>query len=509
MKRLLPPTVLLLPFIATAQIGTLDPAFGNGGKAIATVSGSYCSGECVAEQADGKIIVGGATPGFALLVRFNADGSLDSGFGTNGMVLTDVDASNDFISAVAVQSDQRIIAGGVRFNSSADGQAIVMRHLPDGSLDNTFGTSGIRTLTVVGAMDSYVKGLAVQPDGKIVVAGQYYSATGWASFATRLNADGTTDAAFGLVLIDITPGSDDYTTDMALMADGRVILGGTVQSPGIGGMFVARLNPDGTYDTTFDSDGKLVLDVGGSDGDLGNSLRVQSDGKILIGGLTYNNTDGYAVAVTRLLPDGTPDPGFGSNGTTAVATLQVDDWALPSLALQPDGKVLIGVDDNAGSTPRARVIRLLDNGLLDPDFGINGIGTSNATSGNDFEYAVRTHFLADGGIVVAGFADGASNIELAAWKFRSGVNVGLEEGGPLRGVTIAPNPTGDQLNIIVDPVVAYDAFSIRDMAGREVLLNWSSGSTSTTIDISGLPPGQYTVTTVGTAEPTTARFIKQ
>ncbi|MBK8530467.1 MAG: hypothetical protein IPL64_01060 [Flavobacteriales bacterium] len=140
-------SALLFPVAAAvAQAGTLDPTFGTGGKAVANVPGTYCSGQALAQQADGKILVCGQTPGLTLLVRFNADGTLDTGFGTNGLVTTDVDASNDYIGSIAVQPDNKIVVAGNKFDALANGTLIVMRYSADGDLDNSFSSDGIAEL---------------------------------------------------------------------------------------------------------------------------------------------------------------------------------------------------------------------------------------------------------------------------------------------------------------------------------------------------------------------------
>ena len=498
---------VLGPPLTYAQPGTLDPTFGTGGRAIATVPGNYSSGEAIAEQPDGKIVVGGATPGYALLARFHADGSLDTGFGNNGLVLTDVDASNDFISAVAVQADGRIIAGGVRFNAQADGRAIVMRHLPDGDLDASFGTNGIRTIDLTGTTDSYIKGLVLQPDGRIVACGERYTGSEWESFVLRLNSDGTTDSGFGVVQMDISANGDDNATDIARQNDGRIVVCGTAESAVGGGMFIARLNANGTFDNTFGTGGKLVLDIGGGGTDAANSVRVQDDGKIVVCGL-LDTEDGYRIGVVRMLVDGTLDTAFGTNGSVAI-DLGVDDWALPTLALQPDGKILVGADNNTGNPARVKVIRILQDGSLDAAFGTNGTGTSNATSGNDFEYAVRTLFLSDGGIAVAGYVDTPNNVQVAAWKFRSGVNVGIEGYTPDGALLLAPNPVDASFELLEPNIDLRVPLVVRDVTGREVPVELSKHDGRATVGVSHLRSGIYHITLIDPKGPRTARFIKR
>ncbi len=493
---------------AIAQPGTLDPTFGTNGRALAVVTGNYSSGECIAEQTDGKIIVGGATPGYALLARFNTDGSLDTGFGTNGLVLTDVDASNDFIATVSVQPDGKIVAGGVRFNAAADGQAIVIRYTPSGTLDAGFGTNGIRTISFSGTTDSYIKALRRQTDGRIVACGERYTGSEWESFVLRLNSDGTTDNGFGTVQLDISTNGDDNVTDLVLQNNGRIVVCGTVQSATGGGIFVARLNANGSFDNTFGSGGKQVLDIGGGGSDAGYSVRVQDDGRILVSGV-IDTENGYRVGVARMLANGTLDGSFGTNGSVLI-NLGIDDWALPTLAMQPDGKILVGADNNVGDPARVKVIRLLTDGTFDATFGTNGIGTSNATIGDDYEYAVRTLFLSDGGIAVAGFVDTPNNTQVAVWKFRSGVNVGMDEAREEDGLQVVPNPVDASFDLIVPGRIDPDAsFTVLDMKGRVVPAEMVRHDGRTAVDVSHLPSGTYQLTLVDKGGRRSVRFIKR
>lgn len=508
MKAALPFAFLLTPLAAFAQPGTLDPAFGSNGRAVAMVTGNYSSGEAIAEQTDGRIIVGGATPGSALLVRFLSDGTLDAGFGNNGFVLTDVDAGNDFVGSVAVRPDGRIVAGGVRFSSSAVGQAIVMRHLSNGALDNSFGTGGIRTITFTGPGSSFIKGLVLQPDGRIVACGERYTGSAWRSFVLRLGTDGTTDSGFGIVELDVNATGDDNATDIALLDDGRIVVCGSTTGQAGGGMFVVRLNGNGTFDSSFGTDGRKVLDIGGGGSDKGNSVRVQPDGRILVCGV-IDGDSGYRVGVARLMTDGTLDPSFATSGA-AQFDLGVDGQATPSLALQPDGRILLSVADNTASAPRVKAVRLSGDGMPDPTFGTNGIGTSDATSGNNEEAAVRTLFLSDGGIAVVGFVDTPNNIQVAVWKFRSGWSMGIA--GPLSkgSVSAAPNPALDFVVLTsTAPLDIRGKVMLHDAAGTALEADVIRSAQGLRMDTRRLAPGAYTLSFTTAEGVATARFIKQ
>lgn len=493
---------------ALAQPGTLDPAFGVNGKAHVAIAGSYCDAHAIAEQADGKLVLAGATPGFTMLARLQPDGSVDSGFGTNGVVLTDLDESNDFLNCVAVEPSGRIVSGGVRFNNASDGVAVVMRHLSNGAPDNSFGTNGVVSLVITGSLDSYVRGLALQPDGKTVLLGERWNGTNWSVFVARLNSNGALDGPFGVNYLNIQGTGNEYGGDIRLQPDGKVVVCGWAESTSGGGLYAARLNANGGFDSAFGTGGKVFYDLGGLDEDVARSLRVQPDGKIVLGGITYTSS-GWGALVARLLPNGALDTGFGTGGYTLIA-IAVDSWASPAVDLQPDGKIVLGVDNTGASVTRVKVARLLPDGALDTAFGTNGIGTSTATTGNDDEAAARTIFLSDGGIAVCGFADTPDNIQMAVWKFRSGVNVGVAEEDRMEGLRIAPNPVEHSLSLTSEGLDGTASVIVRDMAGRETALRATRMGNRIVADASALSPGAYAIS-VRTAEGgvRSTRFIKQ
>lgn len=501
----------LFTLLAAAQPGTLDPTFGINGRATAGVSGTYCSVEALAEQADGKIVVAGSTPGFALLVRFNASGSLDSGFGTNGLVLTDVDQSNDFFSTVAIRPDGKIVAGGVRFNNASDGSAIVARYNADGSLDSGFGTNGIVTLSIPlpGTLDSFVRRIVLQPNGHIVVLVERYTSTGWTACLVRLNGNsGAQEGFFGVVPLEVLPGADHYPLDVTLQADGKIIACGYAESPTGGGAFAIRVDTDGLIDETFGSAQGVLLDLGAQDQDQAHSVHLQPDGKVLLSGL-IEDAIGYGVLVARLLPNGTLDATFGNGGFVKL-TLAVDDWAVPTLDLQPDGRIVVGVENSEATNPRVRVFRLLPDGALDSSFGTNGVGISNATSGNNGEWATRTLLLSDGGIAVCGYVETPNNQQAAVWKFQSGLNLSVGDGPAAEAFRVAPNPVTDELMVEgMGLSHAQSVLTVRDMTGREVLVDADRQVDRIIVDASRLPAGAYTVTITTSAGQRSARFIRQ
>lgn len=228
--------------------GTLDTTFGGGdGVALTTITAGNDFARKVVIQEDGKIVTGGYAGSQLVITRHNADGSIDLTFGGgDGIVTTNVPGSSDRLEGLAVQSDGKIIAGG-----HAGGDFIAVRYLDDGTLDITFGGGdGIATVTALGS--AWVNDLKLQADGKILVAG--YDGGAADDFAVvRFNTDGTLDTGFGggngYVLTDL--GGDDTAASVAVQQDGRIVLAGWSDAGGNKDFAVVRLRSDGTLDNSF------------------------------------------------------------------------------------------------------------------------------------------------------------------------------------------------------------------------------------------------------------------
>ncbi len=336
----------------------------------------------LALQADGKIIVGGTVSGsgggdFGLL-RFNADGSPDTAFGTNGLVKTDIvfgaNANENRLRDIAVQSDGKILAVGDAL--SAEGGLV--RYNPDGQLDASFGTGG-KVLRKGEA-------LALQPDGRIVVAGNpgYYRLDRdlfedpW--FVYRLNANGSPDTAFGTngqVSTAFVTNREAFARDVLVQPDGKIVVGGYTSAGSAEDRKVsaiARYNPDGSLDTSFDSDGLLTTDAGGYN-EI-SRLALQTDGKIVAAGTKnlYTGTDDFLVM--RYQTTGALDPTFDTDGITSTDFAGRRDWA-NGVALQADGKIVAaGLVTTPGTGRDFGLARYLADGQLDSTFGVSGKVTS-------------------------------------------------------------------------------------------------------------------------------------
>jgi uncharacterized delta-60 repeat protein len=268
--------------------GSLDTSFGVGGK-VTTVVGSASSEGCsVALQSDGKIVVvgecwNGSNRDFAV-VRYNTNGSLDTAFGTGGMVTTAIGVSNDYAYSVALQADGKIVVAGHSYNGANDDFALV-RYNADGSLDASFGVGG-KVTTAFGSAGDFGYSVALQSDGKIVVAGRGGSSFDFA--LARYNANGSLDTSFdGDGKVTTNLGADDRGYSVAFQSDGKIVVAGA-SAPDLA---LVRYNVSGSLDTSFGGDGKVTANLGFDDTAYG--AVIQSDGKIVVAGESANN---FAVA---------------------------------------------------------------------------------------------------------------------------------------------------------------------------------------------------------------------
>jgi uncharacterized delta-60 repeat protein len=286
--------------------GSLDGTFGSGGKVVSGVLGNAYA---VAVQPDGRIVVAGEVSiangadfsNFAV-ARYNANGTLDAGFGSAGQLTTDFGGGTNTARNIVLQANGAIIVSGEPFGTFAGSDHTdIVRYDANGNPDPSFGTGGKVTLN--GARVG--EGLALQNDGKLVLAGTIDvtvppafpgSVTEFALM--RLNANGSPDEAFGTVSTAISDGERDSAKAVALQGDGKIVVAGRSSNTNTD-FAVARYNTDGTIDTTFGNEGMLTIDFFGFT-DIGESVMVQPDGRIVLGGLARDNVDGYGVA--RVLP---------------------------------------------------------------------------------------------------------------------------------------------------------------------------------------------------------------
>jgi uncharacterized delta-60 repeat protein len=406
---------------AQAKAGDLDPSFGTGGKVttdFGTIDDSIS--DKMAVQADGKPVAAGyADDGPArdfALARYTPSGTLDPTFGSGGMVTTDFYGFTDHAQAgLVVQPDGKLVAAGASFTLFTGGNYdfALARYNPDGTLDASFGSGGKVTTDLLG-FDDQAFALARQPDGKLVAAGE-----AGADFAlARYNPDGTLDPSFngsGLVTTDFA-GAFDRVEALAVQADGKLVAAGQAFSGASLDFALARYNPDGTLDASFGSGGKVTTDLAGGDDAGFFTIAILAGGKLMAQGSGFTGA-GQDFTLARYNPNGTLDPSFGSGGKVTTDFAGGDDIGI-GLVVQADGKLVAGGYAFIGAVRDFAPARYKPNGTLDRAFGRQGKLTTDFTGGGD-DGAVTLAMQADGKLVAGGFAAGPGGYDFALARYRA------------------------------------------------------------------------------------------
>ncbi|WP_440222918.1 delta-60 repeat domain-containing protein [Dokdonella sp. MW10] len=418
----------------SARDGDLDRRFGTNGIVERPFPGGYTTEEIfqdVRVLPDGKLLVSGtanvsvqASTDMAVM-RLNADGSLDTTFGVGGVSLVGFDrpGSNDgdIARGLDVQADGRILLFGQAAGTTGGSDMAVARLLPDGTLDGSFGNGGKVTIAFdLGATpdsrnDQGVRGLAL-PDGRIVVGGLAYTGAGAVMALARLNANGTLDTSFdgdGKRILDFGGGPTDTSLAYAIIPanDGQRIY--AVGSATIGGnqqIAIARLLANGTPDPSFAGDGTLAFafDIGGNLAETATGGVELPDGRFLACGAAQVSATGNDIICAQFLANGTPDSGF----PPVVVPLDVDNRGMDqayAMRRDPLGRiVLAGFASVDETTFDVAVVRLMPNGQVDASFGDDGRQHYDGLTSGRTNRASSLALQPDGSIVLAGSVNTAT-----------------------------------------------------------------------------------------------------
>ena len=342
MKKIFTTIISLLAYISSAQSGAIDITFNPNDVGFGSGTSAENSVWTTSIQSDGKIIIGGTFTFYNKvsrnrIARLNVDGTLDTSFNPGT-------GANNIINTISIQKDGKIIIGGDFTSYNGVNINYIARLNTDGSLDTSFNTGK--------GADNSVRTTSIQNDGKIIISGYFrkYNDIN-RNYIARLNPDGTIDTSF-----NIGTGANNIIETCTVQSDGKIVIGGNFASyNGSARNGIARLNIDGTLDTSF-SPG-----TGANSGIM--STSIQNDGKIIIGGnfTSFNGISRNRIA--RLNSDGTLEesfnPGTGANNTV---------W---STSIQNDGKIIIGGSFTSYDvTLRRYIIRLNSNGGIDYSFNI-------------------------------------------------------------------------------------------------------------------------------------------
>ena len=421
-----------------AQYGTLDKTFGVNGIVLPTFGFSESENHFLAVQSDGKIVTAetvsahGANAQFYLM-RYNNDGSLDTSYGDNGIVISNFPEATARVSLIEIQADEKVLISG---STSVWGNCII-RYNSDGSLDIGFGTNG---KIVEGT--NVVKSFAVQLDGKIVVSEISYNDTGLGASSSliRYNSDGALDTDFGINGHLIT----DFSGKLALQPDGKILFLRDTSTDFV----ITRYLNDGSLDFKFGTNGTALIDVDTNDEIV--DTKIQPNGNILFVGRSWHEVDSYTYFVhyelMELSADGILNTNFGNNG---IASLQISS---NGLAIQPDGKIIAA----GGTLPipdgpnQIALSRFFANGGSDDTFGENGMVTTSL--GQSIRGSASSVKLAPDGKIIVGGVFCEAYFSCHPHSFLSRYNSGfiLSEADfntPKNTYKIYPNPVSHIVNL--------------------------------------------------------------
>jgi uncharacterized delta-60 repeat protein len=428
--------------VARAAAGDLDSTFGSNGKVISDLFGQSEVAGAIALQNDGKIVVAGYSglltasqrADFAL-ARYNPDGSLDITFGNGGKVVTDFDPTHrDQANALAIQSDGKIIAAGFTSFTGSDDNTdyafALARYNADGTLDTSFGNGGkvVTNISNPSGFNIYyresINAIAIQSDGRIIATGTaFLNFTQSMDFTTiRYNTNGSIDNSFGTNgrvftnFANTTPSEpNDAAGEIFIQNNGDILVAGRVHHLAFD-YGIARYHSNGSPDTTFGQGGQVTtnaLHQASGNASKETAMAVQSDGKIIIGGFTQSNGINM-FALTRLQTNGNPDSTFGNGGQASTNLSGV----IRSLKIQSDGRI-IAAGTSADNSGDFRLARFNINGSLDENF-MSGSTVTTDFSGNA-DQLFATAIQSDGKIIAAGSTtNSAGNFDFAVARYLTG-----------------------------------------------------------------------------------------
>ena len=386
----------------------LDPGFGNGGITRTSFrSGSNDLGYSLVINSEDRPVVAGSSDGNFAVARYKSDGKLDESFGTKGIVSTGFGpgVKYNYVYSLVIDRLGRLVAAG----SSGD-NFVLARYKSDGKLDESFGTKGVVTTNYGSGYHTW-NAMVIDSQERIVVAGRTGNKKDSDFALARYTSDGKLDRTFGtkgIVTTDFGSG-DDWGQSLAIDSQGRLIVAGYSNNGNDDDFALARYKSDGKLDRTFGTKGIVTTNFG-SGNDYGDSLVIDSKGRLVVAG----HSDGD-FALACYTSDGKLDSTFGTKGIVTTVLGSVDDWA-HSLAIDSRGRIVVAGYSNNGNDEDFALVRYTSDGKLDRTFGIKGIITTDFGFGDE---GVRSLSIdSEGRLVVAGGSYNGSNWDFALARYK-------------------------------------------------------------------------------------------
>lgn len=504
--------------LASAQPGQLVNSFGDNGLTgleMPTVPHEFKE---TVVQADGKIVCVGymdfAGESDFLVCRFLDDGTLDPSFGTDGILRIDLNEIDAFW-AVRLQANGKILATGLT-TIGGENRMVVARVNTDGTMDATYGNAGFAVIDL-GTDSDRAWSIAVQADGKAVIGGSTFTSSNNFDMAlVRLNTDGSLDASFaGNGWTTLDRGNDCIATELVIQDDGKIVVSGWGNEGGDYAAILARYTSTGVLDASFNGNGVVQFNADpGTSEDEFYSVKLRTDQKLVAMGTTFDPEGDVMIA--QFNADGSPDMGFGANGSRVYPDVQGNFDKVLSGYLRSDGKIILcGLNSLTNGDQRFLVMRTEANGDPDLPFGADGRALYNVTLDDDV--AIGCAMAQNGDIIAAGFTLNNSVYNGVLLRFNGSDFVGIDDQYADVGLRTFPVPFNNRLTVQFEwsdaatPVpVLLDALG-KNISTR-ILRNERFGPNSSSVQLalpSDLPSGVYIVQVVGGSRVINSRVLKE
>lgn len=487
--------ILLISKIAFAQTdGSLDTSFGTGGKVFTNPTTSLEFSQHGLQLSDGSILAGGYTNAFGIdyvIAKYLSDGTLDNTFGNNGIAITEFGIGYSQIKRMALQSDGKIIAAG---RGDEDGDftsfAQVARFNADGSLDTSFGINGRRIR--YGGSESDVYGLHVLPDSSIITIG-YVLNNNSDILVMKLTPNGGFDNSFGTNGVAVINfGSLPQRAFCSAMNGNKILIGGVVSNPKEQ-MLLLQLNENGTIDTAFGTNGYTATSFWDQstfyDYDRGSTLTV-SGNKIYQAGFRFITSNDYRISLAKYNTDGTLDTTFSDDGKILINGPGERDF-INDIKILNDQSILLGGHSIINNSQlRFIIMKLNPDGSFASDFGTNG-SLITPMSGSS---TINTLIVNQDNIIAIGSGNTSGDGNFALAKYSYANPLGVESFTNASFATLYPNPVGNMATLAVSDFGDLPTdIAIYDYQGRllKMIPNNGFNEGNMHIETSGLATGVY------------------
>jgi uncharacterized delta-60 repeat protein len=454
-----------------AQFPVRDTSFNFDGHVNTPMGTNNDYANQVLIQSDGKIVAAGYqtdNPTFGpqriALARYLQTGYIDSTFGVNGKSIISFSSQNWCNTALILPDDKIIIAGQISSGM------YVARLNSTGTIDSTFGTNGINTISAGAGLGSGINHICLLPDGSLIAAGstQTVGTNNFELKIVKFTSLGQIDNSFGINGI-VMPGFNYQNVSpgkVIVKNDGKILIAGKVNFDQIGTTisqsFLTQLNPNGNIDSTFANNGLGIYTPG-----LGFQDMVLFNNKIITIANVGTNLQGTSgdIGVFRYNIDGSIDSTFGNNGSTSVIVNSYAEYG-NALVVQPDGAILIGgsyFNFGGGSVTDCLILRFLNDGSIDNSFGVNGAFTMGVSSGTDAILDMKLSM--DNNLVTCGYGHYFNSFDFIVGKIILDISLTVNlMKAEINELRVYPNPANSFINII--STNAYDICEFINMQGQ-------------------------------------------